>query len=72
MDCATAGAGLTIGPCCETDLNAEVSLGRIWPLPYTAFAVGALRGCASVLKTSTQTSAPAPEADNRAAHIHRD
>ena len=42
--CATAGAGLMMGPCCEIDLNAEVSLGRIWPLPYTGFAGGALKG----------------------------
>ena len=60
MDCATTGAGLMIGPCCEIDLNAEVSLGRIWPLPYTGFAVGAFKGCASVLKTSIDSSAYAP------------
>lgn len=52
MVCAATGAGLMIGPCCVTDLNAEVSLGRICPLPYTGFAVGALKGCASVLNTS--------------------
>lgn len=54
-----------IGPCCEIDLNAEVSLGKIWPLPYTGFAGGALKGCASVLNTSAHLSALAAQTRQR-------
>lgn len=52
MDTTTEGTGLTTGPCWEIILNADGSLSRIWPLPYTGLAGGALKGCASVLNTS--------------------